>query len=178
MGGRLALHLCDAWVDREELCLQRAILIGASPGIEDDEERALRLASDQRWSVPLWRGRALSEFLQEWNAQPLLAVLDRVNPNESARLFSHRREHKPEGLAAAFDILGQGQMPPLHDRLDQITLPVLWVAGSADTKYAEIARWASERCPNGEMLLIEGKGHAPHLEDVERFSDLLCAMEY
>ena len=169
MGGRVALHIASDWQDNDELLLEKLILISASPGIKTEAERDQRREADRKWSEPLWAGREVDDFLTEWNAQSLLVRLQNRNPIEASRLLTHREQHRPEGLALAFDVLGQGVMPPLHHSLASIKYPILWVAGEEDLKYSEIALECSKDCSHGELLIIEGCGHAPHLEDLRHF---------
>jgi pimeloyl-ACP methyl ester carboxylesterase len=68
---------------------------------------------------------------------------------------------------------GQGTLPPLWDRLHEITLPVLAVAGEDDAKYAEVAERMAAQLPRGRSALIHSAGHAPQLEQPEMFGDLL-----
>jgi len=68
MGARLALH---ALLD-EDPPWRTAVIVGAHPGLESEPERIARREGDAEWGA-----RALSgdwrEFLDAWNAQPVLA---------------------------------------------------------------------------------------------------------
>ena len=171
MGGRLGLHVAHALSSTEQSSssLQQLIVVSASLGIYCPDERRERRSADRGWSDPLWERGDLDHFLEVWNRQPILAQLGERNPEEALRLFSHRLTHKARGLATALDVLGQGVMPPLQSILPSIKIPVMWVAGSEDVKYAQIAQEASALCPQGELSLIEGCGHSPHLENLNRF---------
>src|SRR5688500_1648417 len=67
MGGRFCLHLALA---NPEL-VAGLVLVGATPGIEDDDEREQRAADDDRMAQVLER-RGLEAFLDAWLANPLL----------------------------------------------------------------------------------------------------------
>src|SRR5207244_5173075 len=72
MGGRLCLRLA---LDRPEV-VQRLVLVSASPGIQDDGERAARRDADERLARQIERDGA-DVFLERWIAQPLFATLPR-----------------------------------------------------------------------------------------------------
>lgn len=171
MGGRLALHIAHELQSLEMECvLNHVYTIGASLGIEDKEERKERADADRRWSDALWTTEELDHFLTQWNAQPLLKRVLERSPHEAKRLNQHRSEHSPRGLAIAFDALGQGQMPPLRAYLQDWTHTTTWISGSEDVKYKKIAEEAIEL--NEEVcrsIIIEGCGHAPHLESIDLF---------
>ena len=53
-------------------------------------------------------------------------------------------------------------------------MPVLVLAGADDTKFAALAqRMATEIGDNATVALIEGAGHAAHLEHPDRFLAVL-----
>lgn len=70
-------------------------LLGATPGIVDDDERAMRRAADERLAVYLLE-IGVDEFLDEWSAQPLFDGLV-LDADERA----DRRRNSAEGLASS-----------------------------------------------------------------------------
>ncbi|MEX2031484.1 MAG: hypothetical protein WEA81_01330, partial [Dehalococcoidia bacterium] len=52
----------------------------------------------------------------------------------------------------------------LGDCLGEVGVPVLLTAGRLDTKYVEIAREMAQAIPEATVSVIEGAGHAAHLE--------------
>ena len=78
MGGRIALHVALA-LGAERV--SRLVLIGASPGLADDGQRAERVASDEALATELeglaaevGPERAIEEFAQRWaSGTPVLA---------------------------------------------------------------------------------------------------------
>ena len=67
-------------------------------------------------------------------------------------------------------LTGAGAQEPLHDRLVEVRAPTLLLAGALDLKYAAIASEMSQQLPNATMQLIDGAGHAAHLERPQQFS--------
>jgi 2-succinyl-6-hydroxy-2,4-cyclohexadiene-1-carboxylate synthase len=52
-------------------------------------------------------------------------------------------------------------------------MPVLLVVGSRDDKYVDIAVRMEAAIPNARVEIIEGAGHACHLEQPDDFRHLL-----
>jgi pimeloyl-ACP methyl ester carboxylesterase len=48
-------------------------------------------------------------------------------------------------------------------------VPVTLIAGARDEKFAALARRMHALLPRAELRLIEGAGHAPHLENPPAF---------
>jgi 2-succinyl-6-hydroxy-2,4-cyclohexadiene-1-carboxylate synthase len=155
MGGRLALRLA---IDRPEL-VRGLVLIGASPGIEDRDERAARVASDEALADRL-EDIGIEKFVDEWLRTPLFASL----PAERA-CRDERLTNSVAGLASSLRLAGTGAMDPMWPRLGELRVPVLLVTGAADTKFSAIARQIVERTnPYGWAIEVPDAGHSVHLE--------------
>jgi len=120
MGGRLALHLA---LDRPD-DVEALVLLGATAGIEDEEERAARRRSDEVWAGELER-EGIDLFLRRWLAQPLFAGL----PAAAADL-GDRRRNTVDGLASSLRLAGTGSQVPRWDELPRLRMPVLVLAVS------------------------------------------------
>src|SRR5690606_23536537 len=103
MGGRLALHLALARPD----LVRRLVLIGATGGIDDEDDRAARRAADERLAAHLEQV-GVATFVDEWLAQPLFAGL---SPTAAAR--DERLANTAEGLASSLRLAGTGTQEPL-----------------------------------------------------------------
>jgi 2-succinyl-6-hydroxy-2,4-cyclohexadiene-1-carboxylate synthase len=161
MGGRLALTLAV----RARRRFGRVVIVSATPGLPDAAERAARRAADRQLA-----GRAVTRplpaFLADWYAQPLFATLDPAAPAVQA-MQARRLEQNPWGLARSLRAMGTGSMRPLWDDLPQAA-PFEAVAGADDAKFAALARRMADT-PGVRVHLIDGAGHAPHLEQPARF---------
>ena len=156
MGGRIALATALAHPGKVE----RLVLVGASPGIADERERAQRRQADDALAERI-EHIGVEAFAEEWGAQPLFAGQpERV----AAAAHADRLRNTPQGLAAALRGLGTGVMEPLWDRLGELTMPVTLLAGERDEKFRAIADRMAERLPHAEVHVVPGAGHAAQLE--------------
>ncbi|MGI8759347.1 MAG: alpha/beta fold hydrolase [Acidimicrobiales bacterium] len=164
MGGRLCLHLALA---HPEL-VHALVLIGATAGIDDVEQRARRAADDEELARRLERD-GVDAFLQAWLSQPLFAGVP-----EQARCLDARRENTVAGLAASLRMAGAGAQEPLWDRLEALAMPVFVVAGGRDKRFGAIGRRLVVSIgANATLAVVPGAGHAAHLEAPAAFVALL-----
>ncbi len=163
LGGRLCLRLAS---DRPEL-VEALVLVSATPGIEDDAERAARRESDEQLAREVERD-GVEAFIDRWLAQPLFATL----PADAAGRDQRIRANTPARLAHQLRALGQGAQEPLWERLEEIELPVALVTGLADAKYDAIAEAMFERLDDCLHVRLDA-GHAVPLEQPAALADLL-----
>lgn len=164
MGGRLALHLAAARPD----LVERLVLVGATAGLDSEDERVQRRAADEALASDLERA-GLDAFLGRWLANPLFASL----PADAAGV-EDRKENTVEGLAASLRLTGTGTQRPLWTDLPRLSMPVLFVVGGLDAKFTALAHrmreaWGGE----ADVAVIDGAGHACHLERPEAFLDVV-----
>jgi 2-succinyl-6-hydroxy-2,4-cyclohexadiene-1-carboxylate synthase len=165
-GGRLCLQLA---LDRPEV-VERLVLVSASPGIADADERATRRAADDRLAAQIERD-GVDAFLERWLAQPLFATL----PRERSGIDERRTANTVEGLTFQLRVLGQGVQPSNWERLGELAMPVLLLVGELDTKYVDIAHRMAARITDARVEVIPGAGHACHLEQPARVAHLLAS---
>jgi len=162
MGGRIALYTAL----RHPSLFTRVILESATPGIEDANARAARVASDEALAQELERGD-FAAFLARWYAQPLFATLHR-RPGAVDGLIADRLARcDPARLAAALRGLGAGRQPSLWDALGTARAAALLITGGEDEKFAGIARRMAAEWGAPEKVRwvsVPGAGHNVHLE--------------
>ena len=159
MGGRIALYTALTVPG----LVERLVLVGASPGIADAAEREQRRRSDEALAERI-EAIGVEAFAEEWGAQPLFAGQD---PRVAAAAHADRLRNTPGGLAAALRGLGTGVMPPLWDRLPELTMPVTLVVGERDEKFRGLAERMAAANPDSRCEVVAGAGHAVQLERPE-----------
>jgi 2-succinyl-6-hydroxy-2,4-cyclohexadiene-1-carboxylate synthase len=165
MGGRLALALALRRPER----VRALVLVSAAPGLADAGERAARLAADAALAERI-EAVGVEAFAREWAAQPLFA--DQPAP-VAALAHEDRLRRSAAEHAAQLRGLGTGVMPPLWDRLGELALPVALVVGERDAKFRAIADRMARRLPQGEIVVVEGAGHAVALEAPEAVAEAI-----
>ena len=164
MGGRLCLHVALAHPD----FVEALVLVGATAGIRDEIERDRRRRDDEARAARIERD-GVDGFLDEWLAQPLFASLPR-----EARGLDDRRTNTAAGLAASLRLAGTGAQEPLWDRLAELEMPVLLVAGERDEKFTALAHEMEQAIGgNARVALVAGAGHAAHLERPDAFVEVV-----
>jgi 2-succinyl-6-hydroxy-2,4-cyclohexadiene-1-carboxylate synthase len=135
------------------------VLLGVNPGIEDSAERAARARSDDELADRIERD-GLDPFLEQWLAQPLFATL-----RPDAADVEDRRRNTPAGLASSLRFAGTGRQDPVWDRVHNIHVPVLVLAGEHDAKFRALGeRLAAAVGLSASLTIVPGAGHAAHLE--------------
>lgn len=150
LGGRLALHALLAGAR-----YQRAIFVSTGLGIEGEEARAARRASDEAWAQR-FESDDFDSVIAAWNAQPVLT---------GPALTRTRGDYDPRALRE----WSSGALPPVASRLQELTIPTLWIAGARDTKYVAEARRATSLVPGGQVAIVENAGHRVPWERPDEF---------
>jgi 2-succinyl-6-hydroxy-2,4-cyclohexadiene-1-carboxylate synthase len=160
MGGRFVLHTALERPDQ----VRGLVLVGATAGLDDPGERAARVADDEARAARL-EAIGVEAFVDEWLRLPIFAGL----PPESA-CRAERLQNTVAGLASSLRHAGTGTQLPSWDRLGELAMPVLVVAGADDAKFVALGRrMAGAIGSNATFETVEGAGHTAHLEQPERF---------
>jgi 2-succinyl-6-hydroxy-2,4-cyclohexadiene-1-carboxylate synthase len=154
LGARIALHV----VIGTDLDIRRLALIGATGGMEDPEARRVRKQADEDAADALETSGDVDTFIDEWLRGPLFARLA-----QGAARRDERRRNSASGLASSLRLAGTGTQQPLWDRMADVPVPLLALAGSDDTRFATHALRLARLAPRGFASLIPGGGHAVHL---------------
>ncbi len=155
LGGRIALRLA---LDRPEL-VTHLVLVSASAGIADPAARRARLTEDRALADRIER-IGTAAFVDEWLARVLFAGLAARGAEWRASDRARRLANGSGGLAAAVRGLGQGAMPFMGDRLGELAMPVLVVAGERDGGYVAAAREMASGIRDASLVVIPDAGHS------------------
>ena len=165
LGGRLALHAALRDTGR----YLGVVTVGASAGIEAPATRAARAEADAKLAGWM-ETQPIEEIVAIWERQPLFA--DQPDALVEAQRPG-RLSQDPRGLATLLRTAGQGALEPVWQQLHTLDLPLLAVAGSVDDGYAQAARRMARAAPRGRAAIVEGAGHAAHLQRPGAVADLL-----
>ncbi|MFI5053708.1 MAG: alpha/beta fold hydrolase [Acidimicrobiia bacterium] len=166
MGGRLCLQLA---LDQPDV-VERLVLVSASPGIADPDARAARRNSDELLAQSI-EADGVRAFLERWLRQPLFASL----PRDRAGIEDRERHATVESLTHQLRVLGQGSQPSNWERLGELRMPVLLIAGELDAKYVTIAHRMADAIRDARVEVLAGAGHACQLEQPEAVAHLLAS---
>jgi len=169
LGGRIALGL----LVRHPTLFRSATLFGAQPGLETERARAERRAADDRW-CELLEQRPLSEFVDEWSAQPIFRSQSALSDDLLAGQRRERLAHDPMGLARSLRAMGLGAMPNYWPALSGIGIAVSLVVGEYDDKFRDIAQRMAAQMPRARLEVVAGAGHNVLLERPEAVRAVLC----
>ncbi len=159
MGARLALALALAHPER----VAGAVLLGADPGMRDPAVRVARQAWDDAQAATVERD-GIEAFVTGWESLPVFATQAVLPADVRARRRQERLGHTVAGVAWALRSLGTGRMAPRWGGLAGCAVPLRFVAGTLDAKFAAEAAEAAEATPRGTVGWIEGAGHDAALE--------------
>jgi 2-succinyl-6-hydroxy-2,4-cyclohexadiene-1-carboxylate synthase len=168
MGGRLGLYFALTRPSR----VRHLSLESASAGLATDAEREARMRADEELAR-LADQEGIERFVDRWERTPVLAAQLRLPAGQRARVRALRVANAAEGLAASLRGMGTGAQPYLGERLAELKMPVLVMAGEEDARFSSIARELARGIPDSRLALIAGAGHTPHLEQPSRWAAAL-----
>jgi 2-succinyl-6-hydroxy-2,4-cyclohexadiene-1-carboxylate synthase len=163
MGARFALHAALAPAHQ----IDRLVLIGATAGIESDDDRAERRTLDDQRATMI-EAEGVDAFLADWLALPMFARL----PADD-RALAHRRRNTSAGLISSLRLAGTGSQESLWHRLADIDVPVLLLAGEHDSKFVDIGQRMARTLPNARFAAIAHAAHAAHTEQPESVAEAI-----
>ncbi|MGZ3713863.1 MAG: alpha/beta fold hydrolase, partial [Ktedonobacterales bacterium] len=123
----------------------------------------------------------IAAFVERWESLPLFASQRALAEAIRASLHEQRLHNRPDGLANSLRGVGAGAQPPLYERLSELAIPVLLIAGELDAKYWAIARDMAVSMSHAEVRIVAGAGHTVHLERPDQFDALVlefCISQY
>ena len=168
MGGRTALTLA---VEAPQT-IRRLILVGATPGLREEDEQQARQANDARLAQKLEQ-QGMDDFLAFWRHLPIISSQRNIPQPWLDQMLVRRHQNDPLACAKSLRQMGTGRMRPLWDDLARLRCPVLLITGEHDAKFTTIAQQMCETLPNATHHIMPGVGHSCHMEDPARFLTLL-----
>jgi 2-succinyl-6-hydroxy-2,4-cyclohexadiene-1-carboxylate synthase len=170
MGGRLALAAVLAGSRPRAL-----VIVSASAGIADAAARERRRVEDEQTAARLER-LGVELFVDEWLSRDLFAGLG-GRPAAWGRADRRMRlSNSGAGLAGALRKLGQGSQPYLGDRVAEIEIPMVAIAGERDDRYARLAARFGAGAPRGSDRVVPSVGHAVVAEAPKAVAEVVASL--
>ena len=162
LGGRLALHAC---LSRPDLW-KSAIVVGADPGLESEEEKKLQLDRDRNWAQRLKR-EPLEKLVNEWDAQSVFCGIGNQAPRNLG-------EMNPDRLSQQFKVFSKGIQQNLAPKLAELKRPpILFLSGEKDDKYQKIGEELAKSSSIVKAQVVPDAGHRVPWENPESFVRVL-----
>lgn len=172
MGGRLAIQTCISHPGYFE----GVIIESAHCGISSAEEKLQRQRIDEERATAIETD--FENFLTDWRDLPLFRHTPPVQKEDYYRIMADR---DPLLMAASLRGFGAGVMPSVCSELENLPLPLLFIAGEYDGKYRNIMTHISARC-NAEYSVIPRAGHRVHSDQpdlfVQKIHNFIMKQEY
>ncbi|MEO5974986.1 MAG: alpha/beta fold hydrolase [Ilumatobacteraceae bacterium] len=143
------------------------VLISGTAGIDDRTERRLRRKSDRKLARHILEV-GVDTFVDEWLSQAMFRgmPIDQVDR-------AQRKTNTSMGLANNLRTTGVGTQRPVWDRLAEIQIPVLIIAGANDSKFADIAIRLQQGIKSSHLEIVANAGHAVHYEQPKIVSRII-----
>ena len=155
MGARIAL----LYALQYPLEVTKLILESGSVGIEGTVERSERREADMALGKRI-REQTIEWFAENWAKLDVFKSQYTLPNAVQHRIQQRRLQNSHHALAFTLEGSGQGVMPYVGHRLQELTMPVCYISGELDTKYTGIGR----RYFEGVHHVVLGAGHNVHVE--------------
>lgn len=143
LGGRIALDIAD----QNQYKLKKVVLINSHPGLSTDKERLFRKNFEVNILQDL-KVTSMNDFMKFWNKLPIFLF------DEPTIMDSPERYRKSAEIFDRYRLSNQKDHLPMILRNKE---KVLWIVGSLDEKYMDMAR--EKLLPNEiPVKFVEG-GH-------------------
>lgn len=168
MGGRAALHFAINYSN----LVKALILESSTAGILNALERQIRVKKDNELAQFIL-SHSISEFVDYWMNLALFDSQKKIDKSILEEIRKAKLKNNSAGLANSLIGFGTGAMPVLFDELKKLNIKTLLITGSLDSKFVEINNLMKPLLPCSEHISIEGTGHNTHLENPNKFCELL-----
>jgi 2-succinyl-6-hydroxy-2,4-cyclohexadiene-1-carboxylate synthase len=156
MGGRIALHTALSGYFRA------LILESATPGLSTEQEREQRMRSDEALASCIEQ-YGVESFMDYWERRPLFSTQLAMPLRLRQQLRQQRLQNNVTGLSNSLR----------GDQLSALTIPVLLITGSEDSKFTKIAEEMLPLLPQAQHTIVPESGHTVHFEQSEAFATIV-----
>ncbi|UOQ46080.1 2-succinyl-6-hydroxy-2,4-cyclohexadiene-1-carboxylate synthase [Halobacillus salinarum] len=170
MGGRAALSFALLYPEK----VNKLILESASPGLEKPEEQKERKARDAALARRI-EDKGIESFIDYWENIPLFDSQQELPIEQKVKIKEERLHHHPVGLIQSLLGMGTGSQPSWWRSLSVLSTPLLLITGMKDEKFKIINRRMDSLALESQLTIVEGAGHAVHLENPKLFTEIVEA---
>lgn len=147
LGGRLALHCLlnnqNQW--------DAAIILSTHTGLKNVIERQQRLNNDKNWAR-LILDKNWDELMIEWESQD-------VFQHDRNQFERTENDYDRKILAKMLINFSLASQDDLQNKLNELSIPILWLTGEFDKSYCELAEKIHLAHPKSSKKIIPGTGH-------------------
>lgn len=156
LGGRLALH---ALFNKPEQW-SSAVIISAHLGMKI-LEKEYRREIDELWARR-FEADSWNELIVDWNNREVF--------KQDAFCFKrYEKDYSREVLAAALRKWSLSEQSELKQKVSELPMPILWIAGADDLSYAKQALELRLCHPLSEIWIVPEAGHRVPWQHPEKF---------
>ena len=170
MGGRTALSYAATYPET----IQGLLLESASPGLADARARKSRKEQDELLAERI-ETEGVKAFVDYWENIALFASQKELPQSKQNEIREERLRNSAQGLANSLRGMGTGSQVSNWEMLNKLHFPVLLLIGELDSKFITINKKMSELLPNAKIKVVEGAGHAIHVEKPATYGKLITA---
>lgn len=164
MGGRVALCFANKYPQ----IIKGLVLESTTAGIKSDEERLTRIKNDEKLARKIIQN-GIEDFIDYWMNLPIFESQKNLPKQKLKEIRTTKLKNNPTGLANSLLGFSTGKMPPLWERLNNFSFPVILLSGEFDQKYCELNKEMTILFPNSQHIIVECAGHNIHLEKPSDF---------
>lgn len=164
LGGRIALHCLTSPLAGS---VRTAVIVSGGLGLADDDPngRKERLASDAKWANR-FQNEPWDTTVKSWNQLPVF----QNDPPETEPVRNENQFCK-QALTSLLTATSLAHQWDMRKQLPRLEIPVLFIAGEWDSKYAGQAGEAVTLNSKFELAIISGAGHRVHLSHPNELAD-------
>lgn len=162
MGGRVALaYACIHPHHVKSLILEST---GLGPRTEQQHQAMLKRDLEM---IEKLSSEDIESFMDGWEQHPVFDSQKKLPLETQMLLREARCNNNPRALALTVRGTGQHTMPDFSQRIKNLPLPILYIAGILDRRYLKIAEELQHN--KGISCVLLNAGHNTHLEAPESF---------
>lgn len=170
MGGRLFLGVSELLYQHKTSNFKGLILESAHVGLDNDDQRQKRMKIDLELLKDVDSKKKLEAFLRSWWSAPLFGDLNRHEDFEG--LIEHKREGNYKEWKKALILLSVANQPHYEYLFKEKNFPpTLYIAGTRDQKYFELAK-RLEAYQKVETHYFDS-GHNAHFQCTYKFFGII-----